>query len=47
MTVMQMLLYQNGVSKAGGSTWYGNVKTTQELAKDAFDAINNEVALAP
>jgi hypothetical protein len=32
---------------AGGSMWYGQVKATQELAKDAFDAINNQVAFAP
>ena len=35
-------------SSAGGNTlaspWYGNVKATQQLAKDAFDAINNQVA---
>ena len=31
-------------SNAGGSTWYGKVKATQVLAKDAFDAINNQVA---
>jgi hypothetical protein len=34
-------------SNAGGSTWYANVKATQGLAKDAFDAINNQVAFAP
>jgi hypothetical protein len=27
--------------------WYGNVKATQELAKNTFDAINNEVAFSP
>jgi DNA replication protein DnaC len=31
---------------AGGSTWYGNVKSVQQLAKDAFDAINNQVAFS-
>jgi hypothetical protein len=31
----------------GGSSWYDNVKATQELAKDAFDAINNEKVFAP
>jgi hypothetical protein len=45
MTVMNMLLFQNTVSNAGGSVWYGQVKATQELAKNAFDAINNQVAL--
>jgi hypothetical protein len=47
LTVSQMLAYAASQSNAGGSTWYGNVKATQELAKDAFDAINNQVAFAP
>jgi hypothetical protein len=29
-----------------GSLWYGHVKTTQSLAKDILDAINNGVAFA-
>ena len=33
-------------SNAGGSAWYAQVKATQELAKDTFDAINNQVAFA-
>jgi hypothetical protein len=41
------LAYAASQSNVGGSTWYGNVKATQELAKDAFDAINNQVAFAP
>ena len=36
-----------GKSNAGGSVWYGNVKPTQELAKNVFDPINNEWALLP
>jgi hypothetical protein len=44
LTVSQMLAYAGSQSNAGGSTWYGNVKATQVLAKDAFDAINNQVA---
>jgi len=44
MTVSQMLAYAASQSNVGGSTWYGNVKATQVLAKDAFDAINNQVA---
>jgi len=44
MTVINMLLYQNNVSNAGGSIWYGQIKATQGLAKDVFDAINNGVA---
>jgi len=47
LTVSQMLSYAAGQSNAGGSTWYANVKATQQLAKDAFDAINNQVAFAP
>jgi hypothetical protein len=49
MTVMNMLVYQN-TSDPGtdaGANWYGQVKATQVLAKDAFDAINNQVAFAP
>jgi len=41
-----MLTYAASKSNAGGSVWYGQVKATQELAKDAFDAINNGVALS-
>ena len=44
LTVSQMLSYAASQSNSGGSTWYGNVKATQVLAKDAFDAINNQVA---
>lgn len=46
-TVWEMLTYASSQSDAGGLTWYGNVKSTQELAKDAFDAINNEKVFAP
>ena len=31
-------------SNVGGTTWYGQVKAKQVLAKDGFDAVNNEVA---
>ena len=44
MTVSQMLTYAANQSNVGGSMWYGNVKSIQEKAKDAFDAINNQVA---
>src|SRR2546421_5748212 len=47
LTVTQMLSYAASQSNAGGSTWYGNVKATQGLAKDAFDSINNQVAFSP
>lgn len=47
LTVSQMLAYAASQSNAGGSSWYLQVKATQEKAKDAFDAINNEVAFGP
>jgi hypothetical protein len=47
LTVSQMLTYAASQSNAGGSVWYAQVKATQQLAKDAFDAINNQVAFAP
>jgi hypothetical protein len=47
MTVSQMLAYAASQSDTGGVHWYGNVKATQQLAKDAFDAINNQVVFAP
>jgi hypothetical protein len=34
------------VSNSGGLSWYGQVKATQVLAKDTFDAINNQVAFS-
>jgi hypothetical protein len=46
LTVLQMLAYAASQSNAGGSVWYGQVKATQVLAKDAFDAINNGVAFS-
>jgi len=45
VNVSQTLAYAASQSNAGGSVWYGNVKATQELAKDVFDAINNERAV--
>jgi hypothetical protein len=44
MTVSAMLTYAASQSNVGGSSWYGQVKTTQVKAKDAFDSINNVVA---
>jgi hypothetical protein len=44
LTVKQMLAYAASQSSSDGSTWYSQNKATQELAKDAFDAINNDVA---
>jgi hypothetical protein len=48
MTVLGMLSYQNTSDPAAdaGANWYGQVKATQVLAKDAFDAINNGVAFS-
>ncbi len=47
MTALQMLSYAASQSNAGGSTWYANVKAAQGLAKDAFDAINNQAVFGP
>ena len=45
LTISQMLAFAATKSNVGGSTWYANVKATQVgIAKDAFDAINNQVA---
>jgi hypothetical protein len=45
-TVNALLSYASGQSNSGGSAWYGQVKATQELAKDTFDAINNAKVFA-
>ena len=49
LTVSAMLAYQNTSDPLvdAGAAWYGQVKATQVLAKDAFDAINNQVVFAP
>jgi hypothetical protein len=47
LTVSQILTGAASQSNAGGSIWYGQVKVTQELAKDLFDAINNQKACVP
>ncbi|HKA36486.1 MAG TPA: hypothetical protein VKH43_06665 [Thermoanaerobaculia bacterium] len=44
LTVSQMLASAASQSNSGGGTWYSNDKPTQQLAKNAFDAINNRVA---
>jgi hypothetical protein len=46
LSVRQLLALAAGQANAGGSAWYGQVKATQELAKDTFDAINNAVAFS-
>jgi hypothetical protein len=45
LTINQILAYAASQSNSGGSVWYGQVKATQDLAKNTFDAINNGVAL--
>ncbi|GAA4810365.1 hypothetical protein GCM10025786_13340 [Nocardioides caeni] len=47
MKVSAMLTYAAGQSNNGGSVWYGNVKSVQGKAKNAFDAINNQAVYAP
>ena len=47
MTVTDMLTYAASQSNAGGPMWYGNDKAIQGLAKNAFDAINNQRSFAP
>jgi hypothetical protein len=48
LTVSQLLAYAASQSNIGGSIWYGQVKATQELAKNTFDEINNQAAyIAP
>ena len=44
LTVSQILAYAASQSNPGGTVWYGQVKATQGLAKDTYDAINNQVA---
>jgi len=44
LTVAQILAHAANQSNSGGSIWYSQAKGTQELAKDTFDAINNQVA---
>jgi hypothetical protein len=47
LTVSQILGFAAGQSNAGGSTWYGNIKAKQVLAKDTFQAISNQVVSSP
>ena len=44
LTVLQMLQYASTRSNVGGTAWYAQVKSLQVLAKDAFDAVNNNQA---
>ncbi len=43
-SVSYLLLYAASQSNPGGTDWYGNVKDVQEMAKNAFDAVNNQLA---
>jgi hypothetical protein len=47
LSVSQLLAYAASQSDSGATTWYANVKATQQLAKNTFDAINNARAYAP
>lgn len=42
-----LLSYAAGQSNVAGSLWYGQVKYIQEMAKDTFDAINNQQVVGP
>ena len=46
LTVSQMLATSSSFSNAGGTAWYSN-SATQALAKNAFDVVNNQKAMAP
>jgi len=46
-SVLQLLADASNASTSGGSMWYGNVRSTQELAKDAFEALNSERVFDP
>jgi hypothetical protein len=46
LTVSQMLGTSSSFSNAGGTARYFN-SATQALAKNAFDAVNNQKAMAP
>jgi hypothetical protein len=46
LTVSQMLATSSSFSNAGGTAWYSD-SATQALAKNAFDAVNNQKAMAP
>lgn len=44
LMVSELLTSAADNSDLGGIFWYSNDKATQELAKDTFDAINNQKA---
>jgi len=47
LTVSQILDYAASQSNAGGSSWYGNVKAKEVMAKDTFQAISSQAASSP
>ncbi len=47
LTVAQALGYAASQSDAGGTTWYGNGKATQVMAKDVFQAISSQAVSSP
>jgi concanavalin A-like lectin/glucanase superfamily protein/F5/8 type C domain-containing protein len=47
LTIDAMLAFAASQSNSGGTAWYGQVKATQVLAKDAFMAINDQSAASP
>ena len=44
LSIADLLSYASAESRAGGTIWYANNKTTQELAKDTFEAVDNAIA---
>lgn len=47
LTVAQMLTYAASQSNMGGSIWYQNIRTSQGLAKAAFEAVNCRKTIMP
>jgi hypothetical protein len=48
LTVAGILVFAASQSNSDGSIWYGQNKTVQQGAKNAFDEINNQAAfIAP
>ena len=47
LLVGELVAFASSRANGGGSWWYGNLKATQELAKDAFEAVNGQVTFAP
>jgi hypothetical protein len=46
-TVLEMLNHAGAHSDPGGTTWYDNDPPMQDLAKDAFDVLNNQKIFGP